>query len=75
MKNAFLTLSPSRKSGFESVGFIPLSEIEAYIRIFEISDKQEFIYLIQAMDSLYVEKIEAKIKSKSKNKSGSKSKY
>lgn len=59
-------LSTSRQQGF-SVGYIPMSEIEAYMRIMRIDDdeeREEFLFLIQAMDAEYVEWASKKTKAK-----------
>lgn len=51
---AFRLLSPSRSINFSSVGFIPLSEITAYLLLFPQADEQGFVIVLQAMDSAYV---------------------
>ena len=51
-------LSPSRSSGFNGAGYIPLTEIAAYFEMFGIADiesRQEYLTLIRAMDAEYVE--------------------
>ncbi len=53
---AFNILSPSRQIGL-GVGAIPLSEIEAYIRLYEITDseeKEELLYFIREMDGVFL---------------------
>ena len=52
---AFLDLSPSRPAG---VGATPLTEIEAYLRLFGhtgCDDAQEFVALIRACDGAFLE--------------------
>jgi len=51
---AFYTLSSSRSSGF-SVGAIPLTEIQAWIEIFEIDDREVFVKYIRALDNTFLE--------------------
>ena len=66
IRDAFITLSTSRSAAF-GVGCIPLSEIEAYVRLYEVEDIDRFIQLIRAMDGAFVEKVnqrnERKLKS------------
>lgn len=42
------------------VGCIPLTELEAYIRLYRVEDIDRFIQLIRAMDGTYVEKVNQK---------------
>ena len=52
---AFLDLSPSRPAG---LGAIPLTEIEAYLRLFGhpgCDDAREFVVLIRACDAALLE--------------------
>ena len=52
---AFLDLSPSRTAG---LGAIPLTEIEAYLRLFGhpgCDDAREFVALIRACDAALLE--------------------
>jgi hypothetical protein len=57
IQDAFIFLSPSRTAGF-GTGFIPLSEIETYLRLFPTDDIERFTILIRAMDHAYVESVE-----------------
>lgn len=54
---AFYRLSGSRQIGF-GVGPIPLSEIDAYIRLFGLLDDDidAFFRLITALDAVYIKK-------------------
>lgn len=54
---AFLDLAPGRPSGFGD-GPIPLTEIEAYVRLFGhpgCDDAREFLMLIRACDAAFLE--------------------
>ena len=54
---AFLDLSPSRPAGL-GAGAIPLTEIEAYLRLFGhpgCDDAREFVVLIRACDAALLE--------------------
>lgn len=59
IKEAFITLSPSRPTGF-GIGFISLIEIYAYTLMFPIDDTDRLIRLLRAMDSVFVEAVEKK---------------
>ena len=64
---AFHVLSSSRHIGMGGASPIPISQIESYMRIFEITDlaeKKFFIYRIRLIDHLYLEWQTAKRKSK-----------
>jgi len=65
VRDAFVVLSPSRPFGF-GVGCIPLSEIESFIRLYEVEDVDRFLRLIRAMDTAYVEKINQRNERKNK---------
>jgi hypothetical protein len=52
---AFNLLNRSRAQGM-STGCIPLTEIEAYIRLYLIEDVEMFVTLMTAMDNVYLEK-------------------
>lgn len=65
VRDAFVVLSPSRPFGF-GVGCIPLSEIESFIRLYEVEDIDRFLRLIRAMDTAYVEKINQRNERKNK---------
>ena len=47
---AFSVLSPSR-----GMGAVPLSEIESYIRLFDVADVPRFVRLVRAVDVAYLE--------------------
>lgn len=51
--DAFSILSRSRSVGF-GVGGIPLSEIEVYIRLYDVQDIERFIAVISAMDKAFM---------------------
>ncbi|MEM7444288.1 MAG: hypothetical protein AAF414_13265 [Pseudomonadota bacterium] len=54
---AFLDLSPSRSEGL-GAGAIPMTEIEAYLRLFGhpgCDDAREFVALIRACDGAFLE--------------------
>lgn len=58
-----------------SVGAIPVSEILKYAEHFEIPDSQDFLYIIQSIDSAYLEKVtekQAQEQAASKNSKGNK---
>jgi hypothetical protein len=61
---AFWTLSNSRAVGFGAVGFVPVTEIEAYARIYQIDDVQLFLHYIRSMDVLYVKTTNARLSKK-----------
>jgi hypothetical protein len=65
VRDAFVVLSPSRPFGF-GVGCIPLSEIESFVRLYEVEDVDRFLRLIRAMDTAYVEKINQRNERKNK---------
>ena len=72
---AFHTLSASRPVGLGGVGPIPLTELAAYLNLFGVHDYDEreaFIKMIQALDSVYLkhmhEKAEAKKPKSSKQR-------
>jgi hypothetical protein len=65
VRDAFVVLSPSRPFGF-GVGCIPLSEIESFVRLYEVEDIDRFLRLIRAMDTAYVEKINQRNERKNK---------
>lgn len=66
IRDAFITLSPSRPAGF-GVSCIPLTELEAYIRLYEVDDIERFIQLIRAMDGAFVENVNQKHERKLKS--------
>ena len=53
--NAFAFLHKKRKSGLSVPFPIELVELESYMRIFGIEDKEKFIIILSAMDSAYIE--------------------
>ena len=53
---AFLVLMPCRQAGW-GLGLIPLSEIRAYVTLFEVKDVECFVRLIRAMDRAYLEAV------------------
>jgi hypothetical protein len=56
---AFHTLSSSRPMGMGGVGPIPISEVLAYFEVFEVRDPDEretYVTMIQALDSVYLQK-------------------
>jgi hypothetical protein len=56
IRDAFVVLSASRPAAF-GIGCIPLTEIESYVRLYEVEDIDRFIQLIRAMDGAFVEKV------------------
>jgi hypothetical protein len=55
---AFNFLNGSRQMGFMSMGKIPISEIESYLKINEITDleeKKEYLTWINVMDDVYLD--------------------
>lgn len=54
---AFDLLSRGRRQGF-GVGFIPLSEIEVYCRMFDVVDVELFVRVIVELDSVFMQHIE-----------------
>lgn len=56
IRDAFIVLSPSRSAGM-GIGCIPLTELESYIRLYEVDDIDRFIQLIRAMDADFVEQL------------------
>jgi len=55
VRDAFSTLAASRNIGM-AAGPIPLSEIEAYVRLFGLvdDDLERFVHLIYAMDGAWL---------------------
>lgn len=55
---AFLTISASRPQGLSGIAPLPLTEILAYAKIYDITDGEElqhFVTRIRLMDRLYIE--------------------
>ena len=48
-------LNSSRGMGFGSIGYIPLTEIEAFCRIMPVADVPRFVEIMRHLDGLYVE--------------------
>lgn len=65
IRDAFIVLSSSRSAAF-GVGCIALTEIESYIRLYEVEDIDRFIQLIRAMDAAFVQKVNQRAESKLK---------
>ncbi len=64
---AFWLLSPARAIHQGSIGNIPLSEMRAYMEIFQLKDNEAkwlFIRMMYALDSFYVKRVNAEIKRK-----------
>lgn len=75
--SAFHVLNDSRMVREGSIGSIPLSEIFAYMQMFEIDkldEREHFTKMVKALDRVYVKHINAKLKAsreKALKKSGS----
>jgi hypothetical protein len=69
IQDAFIFLSPSRTVAF-GTGFIPLSEIETYLRLFPTDDIERFLTLIRAVDNAYVDAVEKRQQRMEKKQSG-----
>lgn len=52
--DAFWLLNTSRPVGF-GLGYIPLSEVEVFCRMFDIADAQGFVIVIRHLDRIYIE--------------------
>lgn len=65
--DAFWLLNTSRQNAF-SVGYIPLTEIESFCRMFPVQDVPMFVLIIRHMDRLYVDFQNEKLKSDSRKK-------
>jgi len=64
-------LSCGRRVGFGAVGYIPLTEIESYLRLFSTDEDFEyFTDCIRAMDAIYVASVNRKLKPASKPANG-----
>jgi hypothetical protein len=64
--DAFWTLNRSRTMGFEVCGHIPLTEIEAFCRIFSVSDPETLVAIVLHLDRLFVDFQNKKLKAKAK---------
>ncbi len=72
VREAFWVLNSSRSVGF-GVGFIPLTEIEAYVRLFEVERRVWFVTVIRELDEIYMDRQRAKdqnAREKAKNHGG-----
>lgn len=67
--DAFQELSTSRQVGM-GLGPIPFTAIAEYFRIYELSDFEEFAYLIRRMDNVFLELESAEDAAKNKPKDG-----
>ena len=65
IRDAFIVLSSSRSVGF-GIGCIPLTEIESYIRLYDVEDIDRFIQLIRAMDGAFIQKVNQRTERKPK---------
>lgn len=66
---AFMSLVNSREITMNGIGYIPLSEIKAYLDLFKITDPedvQEFLMMMEALDEVYVRHINSKLSSSGK---------
>lgn len=61
--DAFRELSTSRPGGME-IQSIPFTAIAEYFRIYELSDFDEFAYIVRLMDRTFLEENDAAQKSK-----------
>lgn len=59
-------LHSSRNMGFECCGYIPLTQIEAFCRMFEVADIESLVAIVQHLDRLFVDFQNKKQKSKAK---------
>jgi hypothetical protein len=72
---AFNVLSASRPLGMGAVGSIPVSEIAAYLNLFEVHDYEEreaYVTMIQALDSVYLKRVNKSTESKATPKASGK---
>lgn len=51
---AYSVLSASRPTGFSGPLPIPLSEVAAYIELYEVADRERFVRLVRALDDAYL---------------------
>ena len=62
---AFNVLGDSRIIGQGSIGPIPLTEMQAYIELFEINDldeRERFIRMIKALDRVFIKHTNERLK-------------
>lgn len=64
--DAFWTLSRSRNMGFEVCGHIPLTEIEAFCRLFSVADTETLVSVVIHLDRLFVDFQNKKLKARAK---------
>lgn len=57
---AFELVSRGRRIGLNSVGYIPLAEIEAYCRLFEVFDVELFVRVMVELDGIFISFIDSK---------------
>ena len=66
--DGFWMLNTSRAIGFEQVGYIPLTEIESFCRMFPVLDVPFFVEIIRHLDRIFIDFQSEKLKSESKKK-------
>lgn len=62
--DAYWVLDSGRPIREGSVGKIPMTEIAAYLSVFDVGDdeaKRSFITMVRALDSVHVERVNAEI--------------
>jgi hypothetical protein len=67
--DAFAVLSAGRTVGM-AANPIPLTEIEAYCRLYQVEDTDRFIRLIRAMDGAYMDYMDHKAEKAKANQNG-----
>ena len=75
--SAFMELTHSRIVHQGGIGYIPLSEYVAYmemVRIDDIEERELFIKMVKALDSVYVERVNADIRRRAETARQGKSK-
>lgn len=63
--SAFNVLSDSRQIGQGGIGPIPLSEMKAYMEMFEVSnldERERFAKMVRALDRVYIKHVNMKLK-------------
>ncbi len=63
--SAFNVLSDSRQIGQGGIGPIPLSEMKAYMEMFEVSnldERERFAKMVRALDRVYIKHVNTKLK-------------
>lgn len=66
--DAFYILSTSRAMGFEQVGYIPLTEIESFCRMFPVLDVPLMVEIIRHLDRIFIDFQSEKLKATSNKK-------